>query len=809
MQDVDFLILTAVPREGRAVDQVFDLHPLPGQGLAAPVSRGLVVVEGRQYSITHVCVTVSHNIRFGPVAAIAIQKFKPHYVVMLGINASLQDNNLTISPLDAIVVTTVSSLNRRRIENGTETTELESWSCETPLLKKARMLWEDKDPSVKFGQSVDAGILVKDASRRAQIAGRCPNAIALEMEGAGLAIAIQETNSPGVDCLPFILKCVVDFADREKSDVHQEEGAMRAAMLFKQLIEASELESLPDLQHAERLANYTTYREKLYAEFINAILTSTPIDDKYPIVATLKAKLKAAPSHSPSDFVRDTQLYEKLGEGGFSEVWKGRNRRDASWEAIKILHHFLLNDEASVKLFLRGADSWRQLSDAGLSVPQFLGIVHEANCLAIRCRYIQATPLDHWVGDRTAAEDRMVVFRRLLEIVRDAHSLGICHGDLTPANVLVGADLHVWLTDFDLSHGDTLRIIEPTLRSISKFGTIGVLPPEAFDRSLPSHSTVAWDVFGVGRMLEFVLTGAVRFWTPDRDSLRNYDRLVDEGRHRWQARIIANCCAYLPENRYQNVAQILTDLDTCTANPLYLPPLTDKGAQTRDQERVFDSFRRSSSFGMLFTGFAFVMSWIVVALYAIGEGGLTSKITEIALCLSIGGGMAFITIWQGIPDMEYLLAAGARIYRRELYGNWTTHVIIINAYLAFAILPAVFGLDVIQSFASLFAAIAALGAVGWFFIGRRFHRPDAYYVPDSLSARASQQYYCESHVAKQALLAVACLASAILARTENPPRYALIGLIVCGCIVSELLIWRWRVRRNLRCRPEDISFPSR
>jgi len=115
-------------------------------------------------------------------------------------------------------------------------------------------------------------------------------------------------------------------------------------------------------------------------------------------------------------------------------------------------------------------------------------------------------------ADGTALSD--VVFdvaRQTADILVRLHERRVVHGDVKPANLVRGADQKVYLIDFENAivgnakdTGDT----QPDLDAGFSGGTHGFAPPEAY---LGVPPTPAFDVFGLGATLHYMLTG----WLPD------------------------------------------------------------------------------------------------------------------------------------------------------------------------------------------------------------------------------------------------------------------------------------------------------
>ena len=260
-----------------------------------------------------------------------------------------------------------------------------------------------------------------------------------------------------------------------------------------------------------------------------------------------------------------------LGSGAYGEVWIGLDLNTGRMVAIKFFIHrggvdwSLLSREVEKLVFL-SADRY---------VVQLLDVGWESEPPYYVMEYVENGSLDDFLNEheRMTLEQAVEMFREIAIGLVHAHSKGVLHCDLKPANILLDQDRRPRLADFGqsrLSHEQT-----PSL------GTLFYMAPE--QAQLDAVPDARWDVYALGAILYCVLTGS----PPHRsvDSLREIDTagslknrldryrylLADSpppdehmklpGMDRSMCQIIDRCLAVDPDKRYPNAQEILNALD--------------------------------------------------------------------------------------------------------------------------------------------------------------------------------------------------------------------------------------------------------
>ncbi len=215
-------------------------------------------------------------------------------------------------------------------------------------------------------------------------------------------------------------------------------------------------------------------------------------------------------------------LLEKIGQGGFGEVWLARHKSGEKrvfkfcFQADRLRG---LKREVTLFRLLKEALGHRE------DIARILDWNFEMAPFYLEAEYTEGGNLAEWTQQQGGAarvplETRLGLVADVAEALAAAHSVGILHKDVKPENVLVNRDREgrprAQLTDFGIglltdrerleSGGVTVMGFTATASTLgsSEGGTLGYMAPEVMQGR---PATVQADVYSLGVMLYQVVVG--------------------------------------------------------------------------------------------------------------------------------------------------------------------------------------------------------------------------------------------------------------------------------------------------------------
>src|SRR5579864_432168 len=252
-------------------------------------------------------------------------------------------------------------------------------------------------------------------------------------------------------------------------------------------------------------------------------------------------------------------LIEKIGRGGMGVVYRARDTVIGRPVAVKMLISDIDVSDETRQRFFREARSAGQLTHRNIITIYDFG--EEGGRAYIVMELLTGESLTNLLarGVKLPIEQQVEIMMRVSEGLAFAHSRGIVHRDVKPANLFVTTDGQVKILDFGVA-----RIASSKLtRSGLLVGTPDYMSPEQVMGLVVDQRS---DVFSAGAVFYQLLTGRKPFAAkrlPDvlnRVRLEQPEAVTEAEAPRELTAIVMKALEKDPANRYQRSVEMLASL---------------------------------------------------------------------------------------------------------------------------------------------------------------------------------------------------------------------------------------------------------
>ncbi len=267
------------------------------------------------------------------------------------------------------------------------------------------------------------------------------------------------------------------------------------------------------------------------------------------------------------------KILEEIGSGGMGVVYRARDQRLRRKVALKVLPAGALAEPTIRERLMREAQT-----TSAIEHPHIVTVfeIHSAGDRDfIAMEFVDGEALDRVIGEEGLPLDRALRFAvQIADGLACAHEHGVIHRDLKPQNIMITSLDDVKILDFGLAKRVLPAIatdssIEPGLVTLTapgvKVGTPAYMSPEQIEsRPIDARS----DVFSFGSLLYQMLTGVNPFQR--RNAILIFKAVLSDEPAPLRSlkpklpaeleRIVSRAMQKAPENRYQDMRELLTDL---------------------------------------------------------------------------------------------------------------------------------------------------------------------------------------------------------------------------------------------------------
>jgi serine/threonine-protein kinase len=205
------------------------------------------------------------------------------------------------------------------------------------------------------------------------------------------------------------------------------------------------------------------------------------------------------------------RLREQIGRGGMGVVWRARDERLGRDVALKVLHPWVADDPELRERFEREAAALARLGHP--NVVRLYDVLENDGQTVLVLELVDGISLDALISGRSLGWDEArQTCAPVAAALAHAHTRGVVHRDLTPANVLVERGTgRVVVTDFGLAR------LARSSRSAPVSGVLAGTPEYWAPEQAAGRATgPATDLYALGCILFRMLSGRMPFEGEDR-----------------------------------------------------------------------------------------------------------------------------------------------------------------------------------------------------------------------------------------------------------------------------------------------------
>ena len=294
------------------------------------------------------------------------------------------------------------------------------------------------------------------------------------------------------------------------------------------------------------------------------------------------------------------KLVKLIGKGGMADVYLALDTILNREVAIKILKPEMCSDKIALERFAREAKASACLNHP--NIVEIYDIGDDGNKHFIVMEYIKGYTLKKLIDVRGAipVKESVWLMKQLALALLEAHKNGIIHRDVKSQNVLIKDDGTVKMADFGIAQA--VNDIQITHQD-TILGSVHYLAPELTKGKPASMQS---DIYSLGIVFFELLSGKVPFngdsavaialqhVNNKMPSIRSINPQVPQS----VENIITKATAKNLSNRYQNVAQMVKDLNECLQEEHLndKPLIFDTQSEISSSTEILEDLKKNKSF---------------------------------------------------------------------------------------------------------------------------------------------------------------------------------------------------------------------
>ncbi len=260
------------------------------------------------------------------------------------------------------------------------------------------------------------------------------------------------------------------------------------------------------------------------------------------------------------------KILGKLGAGAMAVVYKAKQLSLNRTVAIKVLPKRFSENTEYVERFYKEGQAAAKLNHN--NIVQAFDVGEAGGYHYFVMEYVEGKTLydDLSAGKVFGEEEAMDIIIQVAHALAHAHACGLIHRDVKPKNIMINTAGVVKLADMGLAR-ETTDIEAAQTEAGKAYGTPYYIAPEQIRGEIDIDGRA--DIYGLGATLYHIVTGRVPFMADNpSDVMRKHLReqlvppdYINTSLSAGISEIIEIMMAKRKEDRYENVEELLTDLE--------------------------------------------------------------------------------------------------------------------------------------------------------------------------------------------------------------------------------------------------------
>jgi serine/threonine-protein kinase len=269
------------------------------------------------------------------------------------------------------------------------------------------------------------------------------------------------------------------------------------------------------------------------------------------------------------------KILGKLGAGAMAVVYKGKQLSLNRTVAIKVLPKRFSENPEYVQRFYKEGQAAGKLNHP--NIVQAIDVGEAGGYHYFVMEYVEGKTIadDLSAGKIFVEQEALEIIIQVVHALAHAHAHGLVHRDVKPKNIMISTTGMVKLADMGLAR-ETTDIEAAQSEAGKAYGTPYYIAPEQIRGSIDIDGRA--DIYGLGATFYHMVTGRVPFTGDDSAEIMKKhlrERLIPPDHINTSlsagvSEVIEIMMAKRREDRYENVEELLTDLDALRTGQ---PPL--------------------------------------------------------------------------------------------------------------------------------------------------------------------------------------------------------------------------------------------